>query len=54
MPYRIGTALDRNPARLKVLAKRNRKTSRRKRIYSASLFSTIFLGLAWAANQMLI
>ncbi len=53
MKYNIGTAYDTNPARIQILIKRNRKAANKKRIYLASLFSTIMMGFAWAAKQIL-
>ena len=53
MKYNIGTAYDTNPARIQILIKRSRKRANKKRIHLASVFSTIMVGFAWAAKQML-
>lgn len=54
MKYDIGTPLDRNPARLQLMVKRNRKTGKTKIVLTASIFSTLVVGLAMALNQFML
>jgi hypothetical protein len=53
MNYPIGSAYDRNPARIQILAKRAGKTSRRRRVYQATLISGIVASAIWAAGLIL-
>ncbi len=53
MNYDIGTPYDRNPARIAILAMRNKKNSTLIKLISASLFSTMMFGVALAAMQIL-
>ena len=53
MNYHIGSAYDRNPARIRILAKRAGKISLKKRAYQLTLFSGIIAGCVWAAGRIL-
>lgn len=53
MNYNIGTPCDRNPARIVLLVRRNRKPSRLENFFTAGLYSTMMFGVVLAAMQIM-